>query len=266
LNYLIDLDGVIYRGEQVIEGAVETLAWLRLQRAEISFLTNNSAFSRRNYLERLSLLGIKCQLEEIMSTAYATRLYLEEKGPPGARVLVIGEWGLMVELEGAKVSLVDWQNEGLIDYVVVGLDRNFHYSKLTRAHHAIIQGAKFIATNRDATFPTEKGTLPGGGAIVAAIEACTGKTPVVIGKPQDYMVKKVLETRNWKSEETVVVGDRLETDVLLGNQLGMITALVLTGITNRETAEKAVHDLKPTYILDSIQNLKELSFKKDGSI
>lgn len=260
MNFLIDLDGVIYRGEQVIEGAVETLAWLRSQEAEISFLTNNSTFSRQNYLERLSLLGIKCQLEEIMSTAYATCLYLQENGPPGARVLVIGESGLMDELEAAWFSLVDWQMEGQVDYVVVGLDRNFHYPKLARAYRAIIQGAKFIATNRDATFPTEKGTLPGGGAIVAAIEACTGKAPVVIGKPQDYMVKKILETREWKPEGTVVVGDRLETDILLGNRLGMITALVLTGITNRETAEKAVQDLKPTYILDSIQNLKQISF------
>ena len=262
MNFLIDLDGVIYRGEKIIEGAAETIAWLRMQGAEISFLTNNSTASRQDYKQRLKKLGIDSRLEEIMSSSYATYLYLGENGIPQGRVLVIGETGLMAEL-GTKFQLVDWQNKGPVDYVVVGLDRDFHYLKLTRAYHAIIEGAKFIATNRDATFPAEKGTLPGGGAIVAAIEIATGKHPIVIGKPQDYMVKKVLETRRWNPRETVVVGDRLETDILLGNRLGMITALVLTGITNREMAEKAVEDLKPTYILDSIRNLKEIFFKKE---
>jgi len=139
-----------------------------------------------------------------------------------------------------------------VDFVVVGLDRGFDYQKLLKAQRAILSGAEFLATNPDPTFPTEEGLIPGAGSIVAAVERATGRRPKVIGKPEPFMLELALRLSGARREECVVVGDRLDTDILAGNRAGMITVLVLTGVTTEEEARRAEGELRPKFVIPNL--------------
>jgi 4-nitrophenyl phosphatase len=171
-------------------------------------------------------------------------------------MFAIGEFGLLGELEAIGMNLTD---DEPVDYVVVGIDRKFNYDTLVKAQRAILGGAKFIATNPDTTYPLEEGrVVPGNGALVAAIRAATGVEPIMIGKPETTAMHEILELAHATPADTVVVGDRLDTDILAGNRIGAITVLVLTGIGTMEEVCAAGPDMKPRIIIKELPELLDV--------
>lgn len=262
--YVFDLDGVLYRGAEPVEGAAEAIASLRARTPapSIFFLTNNSLSPRAAYVEKLTRLGMPCTEEEIVTSSSATAAYLSTvlKAPSGSIILAVGGPGIADELNRVGMTVVRSTDEDIfsrkIDYVVAGLDKDFNYHTLYAAQQAILRGATFIATNRDGQYPIEGGqVIPGGGAVIAAIEACTEVVPAVIGKPEPLGLQTILQKANAASEEAVMIGDRLDTDILCGNRLGVPTVLVLTGVTDEEKARSAPPEMQPSRI---VQNLREL--------
>ncbi|MHB9037358.1 MAG: HAD-IIA family hydrolase [Armatimonadota bacterium] len=257
-TYVFDLDGVIYRGYEPQPHAKEVLLALRSRGHAVRFYTNNAAKSRQFYVSKLESMGIPTPIGDIMTSSYATALYFIEKNAIGKTVYRIGERGMAEEFEavGMKVLYDDDEPNAKIDFVTVGIDREFHYRKLARAQKAILDGAQFIATNEDATFPVEGGALmPGGGCMVAAVRTATGIEPFVVGKPETYAYDKILELTNCPPERSIMIGDRLETDIMVGNRAGAQSVLVLTGVTSREQAESAMGELKPDRIIDTLEEL-----------
>ena len=254
---LFDMDGVLYRGRQVVPGAPEVLAQLRSRGYRIGFCSNNSSKSRQDYVRKLAEMGISAEEREIVNSAFATVTYLQEQGRLPCRVYVIGGEGLSAELAAAGAEVVD-RGGPEVDFVIVGFDRNFNYDKLCEGFRALQQGAEFIATNRDATLPLEDGLYPGGGTMVAALETAIGRSPFVIGKPEPYSLLKLVAQLKSDPARTMMVGDRLETDILAGNRAGMTTTLVLTGVSTREMAENAPPEMRPDNIIESVASLPEL--------
>lgn len=254
--YIFDLDGVIYRGEEPMPCAAETIHRLREEGKMVRFLTNNSALTREAYVRRLTGMGISCEEEDFMTSAYATAIYLQSQGAESKRVFIVGEEGIHEELRRIGMRVVTDPEEEGADYVVAGIDRDFTYDKLRRAHYAIQHGARFIATNRDATYPASGGRIvPGGGAIVAAIAACTGVEPLVIGKPNTYSMELLLQRCNVSPQEAVLVGDRLDTDVLVGKRVGLHTVLVLTGVTDADSLRSASEEMLPERVIRTLAEL-----------
>lgn len=243
-GFVIDLDGVVYRGKELISDSNKRIASIR-KKSKVLFLTNNSTKTRAEYVEKLKGFGIDVNEKEIITSGYAAALYIKEnyKNP---NVYVIGEEGLEKELSWQGIQ-VGWRD---CNVVLVGLDRGFNYSKMALALRFIQKGADFIATNTDSTLITESRILPGGGAIVKAVQIACGLEPIVIGKPSGIIGKIVLEKLKLKPEEVLLLGDRLETDIAMGNKLGMKTALVLTGHSKREDIEKS--GIEPDYVLDKL--------------
>jgi 4-nitrophenyl phosphatase len=250
-SLIIDLDGVLYRGNEPIEGAREFIALL--QREEIPFLllTNNSTRTPGRYVEKLAKMGIVVGESDVLTSAQATALYLERIAPPGARVYAIGEEGLRAAL-GEKYILT----EDKADFVVVDMDSELTYEKLRVATLLIRGGAGFIATNPDKTLPTEEGLIPGNGAILAALEAATGVAPFVVGKPEPAIFDLALARMGVGKEGAVVIGDRLETDILGGWRAGLITILVLSGATSRQELENS--PVKPDLVFEDVRQLYEV--------
>lgn len=273
-TFVFDLDGVVYRGEQPLPGAVDTIQNLRQLGHQVRFFTNNSTQTRTTYANKLSRMGIDVDEAHIMTSSYATALYLTEIGAGGGSVLIVGEEGIEVEMKAIGMRIVKkperptsnvelpTSNEKHelrhVDFVVVGLDRSFCYETLMRAQQAIFHGAKFIATNRDSTFPLEEGLIaPGGGTIVSALETATGVRPMVIGKPETYAMQEILKLTKSTPADSVIIGDRLDTDILAGNRLGMTTVLVLTGVTSEKDLETAPLDMEPDIVIHSLPELME---------
>lgn len=255
-TFVLDLDGVVYRGEEPLPGAVDTIETLRRRGHQVYFFTNNSTLTRAAYAGKLRRMGISTNEAHIMTSAYATALYLTEIGARGASVFVIGEEGPREDLTGAGMRIVEDATTEKVDYVVVGLDRNFCYDTLVQAQQAIFRGAGFIATNADRTFPLEEGLIvPGAGALVAAIEAAAGVKPTLIGKPETYSMRKLLELAGASPEETTIVGDRLDTDILVGKRIGAETVLVLTGISTEKEVESAPENLRPDRVIRALPEL-----------
>jgi phosphoglycolate/pyridoxal phosphate phosphatase family enzyme len=255
---IFDLDGVIMRGQTVIPQAPQVLRALAENGFRAYFLTNNSTRTRADYLALLSAVGIPCSEEQVMTSAYATALYMSEHGWGGKAVFVIGERGLHEELRLAGMRPTEARDFREAQAVVVGLDRQFDYEALRSAQQAILAGAEFIASNGDDTYPTETGIVPGAGSIVAAVAAAAGKEPLVIGKPNTFMLERLLAQAGCPAECAVLVGDRLDTDIELGRRVGMVTVLVLTGVTDRVRAESAPPGQRPDVIIEDLSQL--LSF------
>jgi 4-nitrophenyl phosphatase len=259
--FIFDLDGVLYRGEEAIDGAAETLARLRAladPAAALFFLTNNSTQARRDYVAKLTRLGMRCVEDEIVTSASATAAYLVSLGAAGRSVLCVGGPGIRDEMARAGMETVTTEGPEHVpvDYVVTGMDRQFNYHTLWRAQQAVLGGAVFIATNRDGQYPIENDqVVPGGGAMVAAIEACTDTTPVVIGKPETHGLRTILDRAGIAPHEALLIGDRLDTDVLCGNRLGVPTVLVLTGVTSEAKALDAPPEMRPSRIIADLRAL-----------
>jgi len=259
LTYVFDLDGVMYRGIELQPHAREVVLALRSRGHDVRFYTNNSSATRVSYALRLEALGIPTPIDHIMTSAYAAALYFVQVGAVGKTVFRIGERGVKEELEAVGMHVVAGGEEpdAHIDFVVVGIDREFSYQKLARAQAAIFSGAQFIATNTDVTYPLEGGRLvPGAGCLVAAVRAATSTEPFLVGKPETYALDKILEISQTPPERAVMVGDRLDTDIQVGNRAGVRTVLVLTGVTSRDEAERSVGDLKPDVIIDTLAELE----------
>jgi phosphoglycolate/pyridoxal phosphate phosphatase family enzyme len=261
-TYVFDLDGVMYLGDTKIPYAAECVERLRAAGKNVFFLTNNSGRTRKSYCEKLkSVNGIDVPESEIFTSAYATSLYLHGQGAAGKTAFVIGEAGLAAELSEVgglnTITVADSVDPNTIDYVVVGIDRQFTYDKLRFAHAAIAQGhAQFIATNRDATFPMEHGEIPGGGSIVASVATATGIEPITIGKPETHAYEAILLAAGVEPGDSVMIGDRLDTDIAVGKRAGARTVLVLTGVTNAETAKNAPSEWRPDFIIGDLRDLE----------
>jgi NagD protein len=250
-GYAFDLDGTIYLGEALLPGAAETVAALRAARRPIVFISNNPLRTREDYAATLTRLGITATPEDVVNSSHVLVRHLLATAPR-ARLFVIGETSLRDELRRAGLTLSD--DPDAIDIVVASFDRTFDYRKLQIAFDAIRAGARFIATNRDAYCPTPGGGLPDCAAVIAAVEACTGHAvEEVVGKPSPIMARALSERLGVAPHETVITGDRLETDVAMGQAGGMVTALVLTGVTSEAAALAA--EPAPDFLLRSIDEL-----------
>ena len=255
-TFVLDLDGVVYRGKQPLPGAVETIETLRRLGHQVYFFTNNSTKTRITYQQKLAGMGIPADIEHIMTSSYATALYLQEQGAQGKSVLVVGREGIREELKAVGMIIARDGLHEKVDYVVVGMDRDFCYDTLTKAQHAIMGGAAFIATNRDASFPCENGmVVPGGGAIVAAIEVASGTKPILIGKPETPAMMELLSLAHATPKDAVVVGDRLDTDILVGKRIGALSVLVLTGVTTEKDLAKAPAEMQPDVVVKSLPEM-----------
>jgi HAD superfamily hydrolase (TIGR01457 family) len=252
-TFVFDLDGVVYRGNDPIPGAVATIKNLGQLGHQVYFFTNNATKSRTSFVEKLRKMNVITDEDHVMTSAYATALYLRDIGAVGKTVYPVGEYGLRQELTDVGMTVVHDPIGKKVDYVVAGLDREFTYDKLNKAQQAILSGAEFIATNTDSTLPLEAGSLaPGGGSIVAAIQTAAGVIPTVIGKPAMPAIQQLLKIAKAAPKETVMVGDRLETDILVGNRAGTITVFVLTGISTKEEMEAAPDEMKPTFTMEDL--------------
>ncbi len=259
--YVFDLDGVLYLGDTAIPHAADAVRRLQSAGRQVYFLTNNSGKTRADYQKKLAdVNGLDVPESTIFTSAYATALYLKQRGAAGRSAFVIGEPGLAAELAASGGLVPVTQPDSVdfhdIDYVVVGIDRQFTYDKLRFAHAAITRGhAQFIATNRDATFPMETGEIPGGGSLVAALATATGREPVTIGKPETHAYEAILDAAKVTAADSVMVGDRLDTDIAVGRRAGAATVLVLTGVTSAEKAQTAPPEWRPDRIIGDLREL-----------
>ena len=273
--YILDLDGVIFRGSEVIAGAPDAVNRL-LDRARVVFLTNNSTQSRGAVSARLNASGIRCTESDVITAGYAAAVYIR-KQYGAQKIYAIGEAGLIHELkaEGHEIypgrdgSWVEdsgdgggggsgegWGEDAVADFVVVGLDRDFTYEKLRIGLCNILAGAGLIATNTDPLLPVEHGFLPGAGAIVRALETASGRSAFVIGKPNPPMMDAVIDHLRLPAHECTLVGDRLDTDILAGSRYGMKTVLVLSGVDTEESVRQS--RIEPDAVIGSIAEVREL--------
>lgn len=256
-GFLIDMDGVLYRGSQMIDGAVEFIAKLRELEIPFLFLTNNSQRTRRDVATKLGRMGIDVEEEHIFTCAMATARFLAHQKPEGT-AYVIGEGGLLQALHQNGYSIVDHDP----DYVVVGEGRALTFEMMETAVRMVYAGAKLLATNLDPSCPTQNGVRPGCGALVAMIEAATGRKAFSVGKPSPIMMRSARKELGLTAEETIMVGDTMETDILGGLQMGYRTILVLSGGTSREALQ--TYSYQPDRVVDSIRDLLDLKEVRPG--
>lgn len=247
-SYLMDMDGVIVREDHLIPGADRFIARLRAAGKPFLVLTNNSRYTARDLAARLRVSGLDVADDEIWTSAHATARFLNDQRPNGT-AFVLGESGLTTELY--KIGYT--QTEHNPDYVVVGETRTYSFERIAMAIRHIEKGARFIATNPDPTGPSADGPLPATGAVAAMISKATGVEPYFVGKPNPLMMRSALRAIDAHSETTVMIGDRMDTDVVCGMESGLRTVLVLSGITDRATADR--FPFLPTQIVDSVADL-----------
>lgn len=256
--YIFDLDGTVYLSDTLLPTSRDTIAELRDRGKRVLFLSNNPTRSRQEYAEKLTSLGIPTTHRDIINSSWVMTRYLQREAP-AARVFVVGEESLCRELVQGGIRLSEEADE--IDVVVASFDRSFSYRKLQIAFDAVRRGARFFATNSDAYCPVPGGGLPDAAAVIAAIEACTKRpVEVVVGKPSRHMIEAVLDAAGIPAEKCLMVGDRIETDIAMGHDAGMATALTLTGVTDRPMATAA--EIRPTFIISNLAEL--LSLPLDG--
>mgnify|MGYP000395099563 CR=1 FL=1 len=246
--FILDVDGVLVRGHQPLPGALSALEKLKT-RGRVVLLTNNSTRSRAATAQRLQELGFNVSPEEVVTSAYVAARYLAEKFGP-SRVWVLGEEGLRQELSLAGHTLVPPEEAR---WIVVGMDRELSYQKLCLALRGLLGGARLLATNRDATFPTPEGLLPGAGACVGALEGMGFPPEQVVGKPNPIAFQIALEVAGIPPEEALMVGDRLETDILGAQRVGMETCLVLSGVSRCEDVQRL--GITPTWVVPDLPAL-----------
>ena len=281
---IFDMDGVLYRGAQVMPYARESLDRLRRAGWEVFFATNNSTATRLDYVRRLQTLGLGGDLDHIVTSAYATAHYLERRSPKPKDVLVIGADGLREEIRAVGVGVrdadalpgahppADASADGVdpgamrrylvtldlpppADTVVVGLDLHFTYAKLAEAQRSIIAGAAFVCSNRDRAYPVEGRLLPGAGTIVSAIEVATGARALCIGKPEPFLFEEAIRRAREKDGRVVVIGDSTDYDMVAAHRVHAAGVLITTGLTEKDALEKATGDAVPDRVIASLEEL-----------
>ncbi len=251
---IIDLDGVVYLLNEAVPGSPEAIAEIQQCEIPFVFLTNNSSATPEQYSNKLAGFGIKVSPEQVVTSSQAVRKYLQEKiGNRKASAFVIGEIGLVSEVEKVGLIILNGEESSDADVVVVGCDRHFDYAKLKAAVVAIRNGALYIASNADATYPTPNGLWPGAGAIVAAVTTGAGREPFIAGKPNRLIVELALERLGTSPQDTLLIGDRLDTDIKAGVSAGVKTALVLTGVSKEEEIVKT--GIRPDFVCASLSAL-----------
>lgn len=246
--FLIDMDGVLISGQSLIPGADQFIARLRRKGIPFLVLTNNSMYTPADLAHRLQHLGLDITKEQIFTSALATARFVASQKPQG-KAFVIGESGLQVALHEVGYIQTDIDP----DYVILGETHSYHLEHITKAIRLVLAGARFIATNPDPTGPGEGGIVPACGAMAALIERATGRAPFFIGKPNPFMMRSALNYLGVHSEDTVMVGDRMDTDILAGTQTGLQTILVLSGVTQREDIEKFPY--RPHRVFNSVAEI-----------
>ena len=233
---ILDMDGVLWRDEEPIGDLAAIFGQIMQQKLQVVLATNNSTKTVDQYLDKLNRFVVKLERWQIVTSSLAAANYLERLYPEGGSVYVVGEAGLISALENKGFCPVESRQEDNVLAVLAGLDRNLTYEKLRTAAKYIQDGALFIGTNTDHTLPTPEGQIPGAGAILAALQTATKQQPVIIGKPEPEMYRWAIELMGILPEETLVIGDRLETDIAGAQALGCGTGLVLSGVTTKEQA------------------------------
>jgi len=249
-GFLFDMDGVLYRGRRVLPGARALLAALERKGIPFALVTNNSTRTPRQYTGFLAAMGMRVPAGRIVTSSVGTVAHLRSTLRPGARVLVIGEASFR-RLVARAGFIVAWED---VAAVAVGLDRRLTYAKLARATAAVARGAAFIASNADPMLPTEHGALPGAGALVAAVARATGRTPIVIGKPDPRLLREAMARIGTRPAETAMVGDQLATDVAAGRAAGLFTIHVLTGLDQNRSRRRG--DPRPDLTVRDLNDLR----------
>ncbi len=247
-TYLMDMDGVLVREEHLIPGADTFLAELRSAGTPFTVLTNNSIRTPRDLRARLLLSGLDIPEESIWTSALATARFLESQRPEGT-AYVVGESGLTTALHEIGYVITDSDP----DYVVLGETRTYSFEAITTAIRLVERGARFIATNPDATGPSTSGSLPATGAVAALITRATGREPYYVGKPNPLMMRTAMRRMGAHSEHSLMIGDRMDTDVISGMEAGMQTILVLSGISTAASVE--MYPYRPTMVIESVADL-----------
>ncbi len=248
-GFIFDLDGTIFRSDELLPGAKEAVEAVQREGKKIVFLSNKAIARRADYARKLKGFGMNVDESQIINSSLVTARYLV-KHDPDATAYVVGEKALIDELKSHGIALGNKPEE--IDYVIASFDRTFAYEKLKIAYEAIMRGARFIATNSDRTCPIKGGELPDAAGMIGAIEGVTGKeVEMVAGKPSSYMLGAALEILKESNDRCLLVGDRLETDIKMAVENGIKAALVLTGVTARSDVLKG--KIKPDYVLETLK-------------
>jgi 4-nitrophenyl phosphatase len=244
-GYLIDLDGTMYRGTEQIAEAAGFINDLRKRGIPYLFVTNNSSRTPAQVADKLRSIGISTEDDQVFTTSMATANYIAEQ-KKGASVYVVGEEGIIEALKEKGMKLVEEHP----DFLVMGIDRGINYEKLSKACLAVRNGAVFISTNGDIAIPTEQGLLPGNGSLTSVVSVSTQVQPIFIGKPESVIVEQALRVLGVPKEETIMVGDNYDTDILAGINAGIDTLLVHTGVTTKERLKK--YKEQPTHVVDTL--------------
>jgi HAD superfamily hydrolase (TIGR01450 family) len=260
-GFIFDLDGTLYLGDGLIQGADAAVEGLRALGRKVAFVSNKPIGTREEYAEKLNKLGIPCRVDDVINSALVVATYLQKKRP-GARCFPVAEQPVIKELLDHGLHISEDPDE--IDVVVVAFDRTFDYRKLNIAYRAAIRGADLIATNPDRTCPMPGDDLPDAACMIAAIEACTErKVDPIVGKPSAIMLKEALDLLGLKAPECAMVGDRLETDILMAHRAGLCGVLVLSGVTSAD--HLASLSVRPDYVLNSVARLAEACRELGGA-
>lgn len=247
-GFICDMDGVIYHGDKLLPGVKEFVDWLIADNKRFVFLTNSSERTPRELQEKLSRLGVEVDKSHFYTSALATAMFLNSQKPKGS-AYIIGEAGLINALYnvGYTMNAVD------PDYVVMGESRSYSYERIEKAVNLVLKGAKLIGTNPDTTGPIEHGIAPATKALIAPIEIATGKSAYFVGKPNPLMMRNALKNLGCSREETVIIGDRMDTDMIAGIESEIDTCLVMSGISNLDTLNEFPYS--PRFILNGVVDL-----------
>lgn len=244
-GYLVDLDGTMYKGTKPIQGASEFVEYLESKNKPFLFLTNNSSKTVEQISEKLNDLGVKAKPDQVYTSSLATAEYIRNE-KEDARVFVIGEEGLFHAIKHEGLELV----EDHADYVVIGIDRDINYEKFAKACLQVRSGATLISTNGDIAIPTERGMMPGNGALTSVISVSTGVEPIFVGKPEPLIMKRALKRLGFSKAEVLMVGDNYNTDIMAGMKAGIDTLMVETGLSTFDEIKDMEH--QPTYKCDNL--------------
>lgn len=249
-GFICDMDGVIYHGNRLLPGVKEFVKWLKKEKKEYLFLTNNSGYTPKELNQKLERMGLDVSEDCFYTSALATSAFLKEQAP-GCSVYVIGEAGLMNALYDAGITM----NDVNPDYVIVGEGKSYSLDTLAKATNLVNNGAKLIGANSDVSAPVENGITPACKALVAPIEMATGRQAYFCGKPNPLMMRTGLKILGCHSAEAVMIGDRMDTDIISGMESGMTTVLVLSGITSEEDMKDFAY--RPSVVLNGVGDIVE---------
>ena len=251
-GFICDMDGVIYHGNQILPGVTQFIEWLQQEKKDFLFLTNNSGYTPRELQQKLARMGLEVSEDHFYTSALATAAFLKKQAP-GCSVYAIGEAGLFNALYDTGITM----NEVNPDYVVIGEGKSYSLDTLTKAVNLVLKGAKLIGANSDLTGPIENGIAPACRALIAPIELATGKQAYFCGKPNPLMMRTGLDILGCHSADAVMVGDRMDTDIISGMESGMSTVLVLSGVSTQETINTFAY--RPTVVLNGVGDIPAIA-------